>query len=288
MGRRSLQLIVDSRWRDQAPTGLSMRTELSVRNLQWASKHEFLHDRTDGTTPSILFGCDEGGRHGNFHAASYEGICATPAWSKRLEKVHTAYKRARVRANWCWKELDCSNSSDALLMNIFCYPGLTRAPAIRALLGNESSELPAFGYKPRTPLSNGRWDNTEIDMRLGSLLVEAKLTESDFQICDRRLLDRYRDFEIVFNVEDLPRRSRKHLGYQLIRGTLAAYASRGSFCVLCDARRPDLAESWYRVMRTVRLYDLSCRLKLITWQEVAVAVPSELQEFLAEKYGIVA
>jgi len=38
----------------------------------------------------------------------------------------------------------------------------------------------------------------------------------------------------------------------------------------------------------VRLYDLRCRLKLLTWQELAGVVPGDLQEFLALKYGIVA
>jgi hypothetical protein len=285
MTDRSLELIATDR---PLPTGLRLRTELSARGLRHALKHGYLHERTDGTIPSILFGCDETGRHSNFHPASYRSICTMPAWSKRLGKVHTAYRRARVRANWPWKELDCSSSSDALLMNIFCYPALMEVPAVRALLGSDRAEVPEFGIKPRTPLLNGRKDNTEIDMRIGGLLVEAKLTESDFQIADARLVRRYRDLETVFETCELPLRNGKHVGYQLIRGILAAYAAEGSFCVFCDARRPDLSECWYRVMRAVRLYDLRCRLKLLTWQELAGVVPGDLQEFLALKYGIVA
>ena len=125
-------------------------------------------------------------------------------------------------------------------------------------------------------------------MRMGGLLVEAKLTEGDFQFAQRRLVERYRDLEVVFDVEELPMRGGRHVGYQLMRGALAAYATGGSFCVLCDARRPNLMEGWYRVMRAVRLYDLRCRLKLLTWQELAGAVPCELREFLEVKYGIVA
>ncbi len=288
MTDRSVEPIVaDGLWKGDLPVGLRLRTELSARSLQHALRHGYLHERTDGAIPSILFGGDEQGRHGNFHPASYRSIRATPDWSRRLEKVHTGYRRVRVRANWEWKELDCSSSSDALLMNIFCYPALTVAPAVRALLGSAASELPEFGIKPRTPFSNGRKDNTEVDMRLGDLLVEAKLTESDFQVADSRLVRRYRDLEAVFETSELPLRSGKHIGYQLIRGVLAAYAAGGSFCVFCDARRPDLAECWYRVMRAVRLYDLRCRLKLLTWQELAKAVPCDLQEFLALKYGIV-
>ena len=54
-------------------------------------------------------------------------------------------------------------------------------PTARALLGIESNAVPEFGFKPRTPLLNDKHDNTEIDMKIGELLVEAKLTESDFQ-----------------------------------------------------------------------------------------------------------
>jgi len=57
--------------------------------------------------------------------------------------------------------------------------------------------------------------------------------------------------------------------------------------VLCDARRPELVETWYLVMRAVRSFELRCRLKLLTWQELAGVVPGELREFLAEKYGVV-
>jgi hypothetical protein len=284
MADRSLELIANDR---ALPTGLRLRTELSARGLRHAVTHGLLHERTDGAIPSILFGCDEGGRRGNFHPASYGRICATPEWAKRLGKVHTGYRRARVRANWAWKELDCSSSSDALLMNIFCYPGVTALAGVRALLGSDRAAVPEFGIKPRTPFSNGRKDTTEIDMRVGDLLVEAKLTESDFQVADPRLVRRYRDLETVFEASELPMRNGKHVGYQLIRGILAAHAVGGNFCVFCDARRPDLSECWYRVMRAVRLYDLRCRLKLLTWQELAAVVPRELQEFLAGKYGIV-
>ena len=268
------------------PAGISLRTELSLRGLQHASLHGYLHERTDGSVPGVLFGCDELGRHGNFHPDTYRNICSTPAWAKRLRKAHTAYRRVRARANWAWKELDCANSSDALLMNIFCYPQVMVSPPIKAMLGIDSLEPPEFGSKPRTPLLNERFDNTEIDMKLGRLLVEAKLTESDFQIADPRLVHRYRDFKAVFDVDELPLRNGKQLGYQLIRGVLAAHATGCSFCVFCDARRPDLIEGWYRILRAVRLYDLRCNLKLLTWQELAATLPCDLHSFLAFKYGI--
>ena len=154
------------------------------------------------------------------------------------------------------------------------------------MLGTSNAE-PQFGFKPRTPLHGGKHDNTEIDMKVDNLLVEAKLTESDFQSSSYGLICRYRDLETVFDQSQLPVRNERQSGYQLIRGTLAAYATGCSFCVACDSRRPDLVEGWFRVMRAVRLFELRCRLKLLTWQELATALPEDLQEFLADKYGIV-
>lgn len=268
------------------PTGSYLRRELSLRNLQFASSHGYLYELSDGQIPSILFGRDEDGRHGNFHPDAYPRICANDRWARRLEKVHSAYKRSRLRSNWQWKELDCCNSSDALLMSIFCHPDVLDQPLARVLLGIESKAVPEFGFKPRTPLQTGKRDNTGIDMKIGELLVEAKLTESDFQSAGFGLISRYRDLEAVFDLSELPTRNGKQCGYQLIRGVLAAYAMGCSFCVLCDARRPDLVESWYRIMRAVRPFELRCRLKTLTWQELAPAVPREVQQFLSAKYGI--
>jgi hypothetical protein len=82
-------------------------------------------------------------------------------------------------------ELDSANSSDALLMKIFCHPdvfdGVTLAPVIAGLLGVDATSRPRFGITPGVPLLNGGVDRTEIDLQLGSLFLEAKLTESNFQ-----------------------------------------------------------------------------------------------------------
>jgi hypothetical protein len=270
----------------EIPSGVDLWQELSLRSVQYATAHGYLYERSDGRVPSIIFGRDDEGRHGNFHPKAYRRICANDRWARRLEKVHTAYKRSRLRSKWHWKELDCCNSSDALLMSIFCHPDALSHPTAHALLGIESNVVPEFGFKPRTPLHGGKHDNTEIDMKIGELLVEAKLTESNFQFAGLGLISRYRDLEAVLDVSKLPTHNGKQCGYQLIRGTLAAHAAGCSFCVFCDARRPDLVESWYRVMRTVRLFELRCRLKLLTWQELALILPKDLQQFLSAKYGI--
>lgn len=137
-------------------------------------------------------------------------------------------------------------------------------------------------------MKTGHRDRTEVDMRFGDLLVEAKLTESDFQSCPVALVERYRDFEEVFNARELPRSVEGYLSYQLLRNVLAAHAANARFCVLADARRPDLREQWYAVMRCVRTYDLRLRCQMLMWQEVVGALQIDLQRWLGAKYGIFA
>jgi hypothetical protein len=213
-------------------------------------------------------------------------MLAIPEWRKRLEKVHTSGPSSLPRSQRGWKELDSSMSSDALLMNIFCCPIVSDDPRILGLLGVQTSELPQFGWRARVPLEKGLSDRTEVDMKLGEMLFEAKLTESDFQSADASVLRRYRNLEDVFETDELPTEGGKLASYQLIRNVLAAYASDCGFCVLVDARRPDLIESWYAVLRCVRPLALRVRCKILTWQELSPFLPEPLQEFLAGKYGI--
>ena len=171
-------------------------------------------------------------------------------------------------------------------MNIFCHTRTIRNVALSSMLGVACGQIPQFGFRPAIPLKNGKTDRTEIDMKLGDLLVEAKLTETDFQKAPARMIERYRDLAEVFEPEHLMMSGDVVSGYQLIRGVLAAHATGGSFCVLCDARRPDLIEQWYSVIRTVRSSVLRCQLQLLTRQELTAVLPRSLQQFLATKYGI--
>ncbi len=332
-----------------------LRRDLSARAHHLARTQKLLHDLSPGTTPVVIFGRDEQGRHGNFHPASDTSICANPAWLRRLTKPHTASRRSRARKDWQWMELDSANSSDALLMNIFCHPGVFNghalAPAVANLLNVEATAQPCFGINPGVPLKTVRKrrsklpselgdradllanvlkDRTEIDLQLGNLFLEAKLTESNFQTAAPRLIERYRDLETIFDITRLPRMilytpathppvedysqledptaspsfqsersgvekpasllktSRTLInGYQLIRNVLAAFASDAGFCVLCDARRPDLIEIWYSVLSAVHSRTFATHLKLLTWQELATTLPQDLQQFLEAKYGIV-
>jgi hypothetical protein len=263
-----------------------LRRELSMRSQKLAHAHP--HERSIGS--SFIFQ-DYEGLHGNFIAASYRAIQAAPDWAGRLNKSYTASRWVPRRWDRNRYELDCANSSDALLMNIFCYPNVLMGPALCALLGIEAGLRPDFGFKPRVPLigkAKQLSDRTEIDMSLGSLLFEAKLTEADFQSAPLRLLDRYRDLNEVFERDELPMAGTSVQSYQLIRGVLAAEYLNRFFVVLCDARRADLIDQWYQVIRAVRHCDLRSRLMLLTWQEVSVTLPMELRTFLDDKYGICA
>ncbi|MGA7339199.1 MAG: hypothetical protein WBE72_00460 [Terracidiphilus sp.] len=313
-----------------------LRQELGLRNRLYARGRP--HVESYGN-PTVIVYAPENGRHGNFFDPAYAAIARNPDWMRRFDKVHAQAARTLPKAERRWRELDSSMSSDALLMNVFCTPGVAESAPVRNALGVEDDAAPVFGWKARVPLvrqassparlNSGRFDRTEVDMRFGSLLVEAKLTESDFQTRAAQIVEAYRDFDRVFERDLLPRvdlptaRPRRasefpenlsqefesltgdpdsfsamdfvvsapgeagYAGYQLIRNVLAAYAAECSFCVVHDARRPDLREQWFQVMAAVKSAELRVRLMVLTWQELAAILPHELQLFLDLKYGIV-
>ena len=181
---------------------IQLRQELRLRNLRHARGRP--HVESYGSPPVIVY-FPEDGRHGNFFDAAYAAIAANPDWMRRFDKVHAQASRTLPRAERRWRELDSSMSSDALLMNVFCTPGVPESAALLAALGIELDASPVFGWKAHVPLLNGRFDRTEVDMRAGSLLVEAKLTEGDFQSCAEPIVEAYRDFDLVFERELLTR-----------------------------------------------------------------------------------
>lgn len=269
----------------------SLRQVLSARNLSRVEGDPKLypHETTRGASPSVIY-TPAPGQHGNFIDASYRRILRNEKWSARLQKAHTAKRQARrsgieeeVRP---WRELDSANSSDALLMSIFCYPRILATAPLPALLGVDRGLTPEFGFHPRISLERDLEDRTEIDMRLGSLFIEAKLTESHFQTAPLRLLERYPGFASIFRREALDITRAGVSSYQLIRGVLAAHAEDATFCVLLDVRRPDLREAWIRVISAVQDYELRSRLRVLTWQELSSVLPPALRRFLASKYGI--
>jgi len=272
--------------REDHQSAARLRRELSMRNLVRAET--MTHEATYGVVPSVVYAEDEAGGHGNFLAASYKRICADPQWRLRLEKSYTANARVPRAGDRKRRELDCCASSDALLMNIFCYPRVMARPELCALLGVKTGLRPEFGVRAMLSMRRGEVDRTELDMKIGELLFEAKLTETGFQTASMERVMRYECVSEIFDLDELPRAGNRLVGYQLVRGVLAAQASGGRFVLLCDGRRADLQEMWFRVMRAVVSFDLRSRMAVLSWQEVANALPPVLRGFLAAKYGIVA
>ena len=294
-GRSIIRYLIDSEFRDRStqkpstpflPFASALRRELSERNIRWALDHGCAHEVSLGSVPAVLYREDAAGCHGNFLEVTYRKIQQNPAWASRLGKAHTSARHALLSRDRSRRELDSSNSSDALLMNVFCHPSTLETPCVRRLLGVDADVKAVFGYRPGTPLVNGTRDRTEADLRLGKLLIEAKLTEHDFQRAPVKLIERYSDVNKVFDFDYLEISHGRVQSYQLIRGVLAAHATPGQrYCVLCDNRRPDLIDAWHRVMMAVKPYDLRCCLQLLTWQELAATLPASLQVFLEGKYG---
>ena len=226
-------------------------------------------------------------QHGNFLTPSYQAILARQDWKVRLQKRHRRLDALPPERHSQAKELDSCNSSDALLMNIFCYPGIKRCRRLASLFDQSVLPQAEFGVLARNPFTDGRADRTEVDMRLGKTLVEANLTEPDFTSKSKTHVRTYRDFEGVFDVAVLPQNDKMFFNYQLIRNVLAAFVHDAVFILVCDGRRPDLLRSWWNVMRAVKSPEMRSRCDFVLWQEIADVVPDEIREFLMEKYSIV-
>jgi hypothetical protein len=179
-----------------------LRLEIAARNRTYSRGRA--HVESYGSAPVIVYS-PEGESHGNFFDPAYEAITVRPDWMKRFNKVHAQAARSLPKAERRWRELDSSTSSDALLMNIFCTPGVLASPALRGVLGVEDNAEPVFGWKARVPLTGPRFDRTEVDLRIGSLLIEAKLTEGDFQTCQMQMVEQYRDLDAIFDLALLPK-----------------------------------------------------------------------------------
>ncbi len=247
----------------------ALRQELIARNNSYAALNLLPHATSYGELPVVVYQQSECGRHpGNFISASYRAILRRPEWRKRLQKVHSQGRRSLPARDGSWRELDSSLSSDALLMNVFCYPGVTRRTEVCRILALDPGNFPEFGFMPRVRLLSEATERTEIEIQRAEVV------------------EQYRDLRDVFESRQLPRVRRKYVSYQVIRNFLAAHALNLDSCTLLDARRPDLLEDWYSIARCIRSATLRARCKVLTWQELSCCLPKALQNFLSMKYGI--
>ena len=124
----------------------SLRRELSQRAEQYARTHGLPHCLSYGHNPTVCFErYDDASRHGNFLPATYRAIFRNPNWRRRLQKVHSQGRKSLPRnEDGIRRELDACTSSDALLMNVFCYPGVFRDGRVCSMLDVGARTIPEF------------------------------------------------------------------------------------------------------------------------------------------------
>src|ERR1700735_4986529 len=102
-----------------------LRRELSLRSRAFAKQRQLDHVESCGGSPVVVYQPHENEvRHGNFIDESYAAILSETSWQRRLSKTHAQARSCLPRNGRAWKELDSCNSSDALLMTVFCYPAV--------------------------------------------------------------------------------------------------------------------------------------------------------------------
>lgn len=211
----------------------------------------------------------------NFLNKTYLNILDDKGYSNRLEKPHTYFKDGT-------KEMQSSNSSDALLMNIFCYPDMMRWKSLAKLLGIYRIEKPVFGWEADF-INESKGHRTEIDMKIGNHIFEAKLTEPDFTKCSLDKVKGYIDYEKVFDNDKLEKNGYIEV-YQLVRNILTAYKENFTFTLIVDERRTDLLREFIYTRDSIKIDELKNKIKFITWQEISFNIGKELKEYINKKY----
>ena len=218
----------------------------------------------------------------NFYPESYQNIMQHPDWQQRTRKPHPNVP------NLC--EMQSSNSSDALLMNIFCHPRLLEWNSLRELLGTDLNASPVFGFHAEASINQGGKDRTEIDMVLPGLFVAAKYTEEDFTCEDAQVVARYYQFEKVFHSEALSRVGEKNESYdncQLIRNLIAAREHQVSHALFCNQNRRDLIRRYYETVACLRDVEFRKRCRVFTWQEIMEHIDDNLADWVETRYGLI-
>lgn len=255
-----------------------LKDSINKSTLDYIKERGIISSRYVKRKSALVFKTSSDGTvNPNFNENSLRHISKNQDWKNRLTKRHTHFKDDTL-------EMASSNSSDALLMNIFCHPKFTTWKGPHSILGF-ANEQPKFGCDPGIEKHSSP---TEIDMILGDVIYEAKLTETDFTTKNLQTVQRvYPDIENLFDLEYLSEGdSVKH--YQLLCNIYAVNKMEGinKFILLLDNRRPDLLHYLLDVIKAIRDDDLRRRCDFITWQQIARTVGKELKDFLQLKYGM--
>lgn len=212
-----------------------------------------------------------------FCPASFAAIQKNANWYSRVQKPHQNRSSAM--------EMQSSNSSDALLMNIFCHPKLVSWKSVHNVLDFKPTS-PCFGFKALVQKQGTNGDKTEIDMEIGNYFVEAKLTESGFTSKEITEVKKYKKLNQHFHVNCLPTQNDCYHNYQIIRNLLAAIQHKKRHMLLCDERRPDLVRSYMETVCCLRDQDVRKKCRVVFWQELQRACGKDLGQFLKTRYGI--
>jgi len=165
---------------------MPLRSELRKRAEAWATNLKLPYYLSLGAEPTVLFEpTNDHSRHGNFHPAVWAAIRGREEWAQRLQKAHPRSEALPKEKRSSAKQLDSSNSSDALLMNRFSFPG--GVPSLLTGLSlSVNPSMPVFGFPARlSPRCSILWARSTLRSwrSFGRRMFERELGVS-------RLLDR--------------------------------------------------------------------------------------------------
>jgi hypothetical protein len=209
----------------------------------------------------------------NFYPETFANICDKIDYKKRLDKPHSKVPD--------FKEMQSSNSSDALLINFFTHPEIKEWKSLRDLISINQSDDIEFGWNPE--FDNEINHKTEIDMKIGNAICEAKLTEKNFTSKRLQIVLGYSNVENIIDLKVLTKNNIVS-NYQLIRNLLTAEKHGLKFNLLIDETRIDLIREFYKVKCAIKTSSLLDNFNFITWQEISNCVGLDLKNYITEKY----
>ena len=248
-----------------------LKQEIKKATLAYAKRRNLPVD--DSHTSAVIFR----NLADSFHPESFANIVSHADWNNRTRKAHPNVMGVL--------EMQSSNSSDALLMNIFCHPSIRHWAGVRKVLGHDMESI-SFGFPGEVRINNGQSDSTEIDMALPGAFCEAKLTESDFTQKRPDVVENYDSIQGAFHVDAMPRVGGEYDNYQIIRNLLASIEHDRNHILLCDERRSDLVRRYMDTVSCLRDVQRRKKCRVIFWQEVVAACGKSLREWIEEKYGM--